>query len=320
MYKSLKQEINEACRELNTLSDVAESLFLPESSSETTRSMDEDEPYNRTRRLIGAVTAPAAGTGFILGEPIKDATCNAVSIFNLCDSIEVLEREIDQVTKQQKTQQEAFQRVQGQNDEKLAPLRDEIRLTQESVEKIEEDTYTHISYELDRIYTLEDAFRCYQFESAYRHFLQSSQVYLSQIGTMYTYFEAFYAYRNNFFSIISSLATGRITPQILLPTQVSTTVQELAAEEFRKGSKLTSAIPTGLEAIYYELQIVLEITMLLKGISFVLGISMNSMSATYNVFQAEPLYLPNDDGKTASVYQLPKPCVVLQETLPILQS
>ena len=38
---------------------------------------------------------------------------------------------------------------------------------------------------------------------------------------------------------------------------------------------------------------------------------MNSKSVTYNVFQAEPLYQPNDDGKTASVYQFPKPYVAI---------
>ena len=145
--------------------------------------------------------------------------------------------------------------------------------------------------------------------------LSGSQLYLSQIGTLYTHFKAFrkafYAYRNNFFSIISSLATGHITPQFLLPTQLATIVQELAAEEFRKGSKLTPAIPSGFEAIYYELQIVLEVTMLPKGISFGLGIPMNSKSATYNVFQAERLYQTNDDGKTASVYQIPKPYVAI---------
>ena len=84
-------------------------------------------------------------------------------------------------------------------------------------------------------------------------------------------------------------------------------VQDLAAEEFRKCSKLTPAVPSGFEAIYYELQIVLEGTMLPEGNSFVSDIPMNSKSATYNVFQAEPLYQPNDDGKTASVYQFPKP-------------
>ena len=187
MHNHLQTENNEAQSEFNTLSTIAESFFPPASSLVTPRqrrSIEEDEPHNRTRRLIGAVSALAAGTGFILGEPIKDAACNALSIFNLCDSTEDLERELDQVTKQQKTQQQAFQTVQDQNNEKLALLQDKIRLTQESVERIKEDTYTHISYMLDRINNLEDAFRCYQFESAYRHFLQSSQLYLSQIGTL----------------------------------------------------------------------------------------------------------------------------------------
>ena len=86
-------------------------------------------------------------------------------------------------------------------------------------------------------------------------------------------------------------------------------MQDLAAEKFRKISKLTPAIPSGLDAIYYEMQIVLEVTMLPKGISVVFGIPMSSKCATYNVFQAEPLYQSNDDGKTASVYQFPKPYI-----------
>ena len=51
--------------------------------------------------------------------------------------------------------------------------------------------------------------------------------------------------------------------------------------------------------------------MLPRGISIVLGVPMNSKSATYNVFQAEPLYQPNDDGKTASVFQFLKPYVAI---------
>ena len=257
MYNHLKTEINEAQSELNTLSAIPESFFPPESSPRTSRqrrSTAEEERHNRTRRLIGAVAALAAGTGFILGEPIKDVACNALSIFILGDSTEELERELDQVIKQQKTQQQAFQMVQDKNNEKLALLRDEIRLTQESVKQFKDDTYTRISYMLERIYTLEDAFRCYQFESAYRHFLQSSQLYLPQIGTLYTHFKAFraalYTYRNNFSSIISSLATGHTTPQFLLPTQLASIVQELAAEEFRESSKMTLAIPSGFESIF----------------------------------------------------------------------
>ena len=143
MYNHLKTEISEAQSELNTLSAIAESFFPPTASLGTSRqrrSTAEEEPHNRTRRLIGAVAALAAGTGFILGEPIKDVACNALSIFILCDSTEELERELAQMTKQQKTQQQAFQMVQDKNNEKLALLRDEIGLTQESVERNKNDT------------------------------------------------------------------------------------------------------------------------------------------------------------------------------------
>ena len=51
--------------------------------------------------------------------------------------------------------------------------------------------------------------------------------------------------------------------------------------------------------------------MLPKGICFVLGVPMNSKPATYNVFPAEPLYQPNNDDKTASVYQFSKPYVAI---------
>ena len=88
-------------------------------------------------------------------------------------------------------------------------------------------------------------------------------------------------------------------------------MQKLAAEDFRKSSQLTPAIPSGFEAIYYEVQIVLEVTMLAKSIFVLLGIPMNSKSATYNVFQAEPLCQPNDDGKAASVYQFAEPYVTI---------
>ena len=83
MYNHLTTEINEAQSELHTLSDIAESFFPPVESlgaPRQRRSIDEEAPHNRTRQLIGAVAALAAGTGFILGEPIKDAACSALSI------------------------------------------------------------------------------------------------------------------------------------------------------------------------------------------------------------------------------------------------
>ena len=183
---------------------------------------------------------------------IKDAACNALSSFNLCDSTQDIKRELDQVTKQQKTQQPAFQTVQDQKNEKFTPLRDEVRLMQESVEQIKEDTYAHISYTLERIYTLEDQFRCSQLESAYRHFFQSSQLYLSQIGALYTHFDAFgaafYAYRNNFFQLFHLLLLDTFHQISCFQYNSLSLSKSLTSGEFRKGSKKTSTTLFGFEA------------------------------------------------------------------------
>ena len=136
------------------MSVIAESFFPPESSPGTTGrrcSIVEDEPHNRTRRLIGAVAALATGTEFILGKPIKYAACNAFSDFSLCESTENLEREVDQVTKQEKKQQQAFRTVEDPNNGNLTLLREEICLTPQGVERFKEDTYAHIFYMLERI-------------------------------------------------------------------------------------------------------------------------------------------------------------------------
>ena len=106
----------------------------------------------------------------------------------------------------------------------------------------------------------------------------------------------------------------------MFATHFATTLQKLAVEETRKGNKLTPATPSGLEVIYYKLKIVLEITTLNQGNSSVLGISMNTKSATYNVFQADPLYQQNHSVKIASVYQFPETYVRLQQATPTLQS
>ena len=57
---------------------------------------------------------------------------------------------------------------------------------------------------------------------------------------------------------------------------------------------------------YYGIKIALEATLHPWGFSVVLKIPMNSKSSLFNVYQAIPLYQPNGDNKTASLYQLQK--------------
>ena len=118
-----------------------------------------------------------------------------------------------------------------------------------------------------------------------------------------SYRAAFYAYKIALFSTLSSLAAGFVTPQFLLPDQLASIVKELANDEILRGTKLSPGIGVGHEAIYYEIQLVLEVTLLSGGLSVVLGIPMNSKSSTFEIYLAAPLYQPNADGDTASLYQ-----------------
>ena len=66
---------------------------------------------------------------------------------------------------------------------------------------------------------------------------------------------------------------------------------------------MTPAIQIGFEATYYEVQIVLKVTVLQESLSIVLAITMNSKSLAFDVYRAIPLHQPNEDGTTASAYR-----------------
>ena len=141
------------------------------------------------------------------------------------------------------------------------------------------------------------------------------QEYISYLNSLYThvktYRAAFYAYKKALFSTLSSLAAGYVTPQYLLPDQLASIVKELADDEFLRRTKLSPAILVGHEAIYYEIQLVLEVNLLSGGFSVVLGIPMNSKSSNFDFYLATPLYQPNTDGDTASLYQFPDPFLAI---------
>ena len=101
---------------------------------------------------------------------------------------------------------------------------------------------------------------------------------------------------------MSLLSSGFLPPNFLTPDYFAAIVEDLTAEELRTGTKVTPAIQVGFEATYYEVQIVLEVTVLQEGLSIVLGIPMNSESSTFDVYRAIPLHQPNENGTTATVY------------------
>ena len=127
------------------------------------------------------------------------------------------------------------------------------------------------------------------------------------LGLVYTHLKtdrsAFVSYRTNLYSAVSSFSSGYVTSNFLTTNRLTEIVRELTMQENHCGRKLTPAIKVGYEATYNEVQIVLEVSILASGISVVLGTPMVSKSATFNIPRAIPLYWPNKDGSTASLYQ-----------------
>ena len=84
----VKLEMNASIRNQNGLSEITKS-FLSEIYKTGEASV------KRTIRLIGAVAAIGAGGRLILGDPIKETACLALSVFNLCNEKSQLSREIE---------------------------------------------------------------------------------------------------------------------------------------------------------------------------------------------------------------------------------
>ena len=141
---------------------------------------------------------------------------------------------------------------------------------------------------------------CAEKQAKHFLFLQEIRYVISDWGTLLTHIKsyqvAFYAYKINFFSTISSLASGQITPQFFSPQESGNIFRKLSEKESYRGTKLNPAIHPGFETVYHELQLVLDVTLIHRGISVVLGAPMNSESSAFYVYHATPLYEPTGDN------------------------
>ena len=97
----------------------------------------------------------------------------------------------------------------------------------------------------------------------------------------------------------------------MLPQQAAKIVKALADDEVSWATKLSPAFRPGFEPIYYEIQLVLEVTLIPREISVILEIPMNSKLSTFDMFSATPLYQPNNDQRTASLYIFANPFLAI---------
>ena len=283
--------------------------FLPQ------QSMLAGNTDSRSPRAIGLIAAAAGAAGLILGDPVKHAACSTLSIFSFCSDNTELEADVENLLKQQTVFQKTLERLQNRIDENFFLLENEIKETQESVGKITEVVSNNLQMLDVELRQIKEVVSNLVDSNAHMeqtiNFYQQLQEYISHLNLLYThvksYRAAFYAYKIALFSTRSSLAACYVTPQFLLPDQLDSFVKELANDEILRETKLSPAFRVGHKAIYYEIQLVLEVTLLSSGLSVVLGIPMNSKSSTSDIYLATPVYQPTAVGDSASLYHFPNP-------------
>ena len=272
----------------------------------------EQTGHSWQRRLILALMATSGATGLILSHQIKDAACSALSIFKQCRHNKELKKDISTLMAQQNSFAEAMKTVQTANDRKFLLLGLEISMTQENVKVIRdvvENRFTATSraaiYQVTRSFSFFD--HCVVHTENFSNIVCKVENYTSYLDHVHFHLKAyrsvFVSYGTNRYSAVSSFLSGYFTPDILTTNSVAEIVHELTVEEVHRSTKLKPAIQVSYGATYYELQFVLEVSILASGISVVPGIPMKSKSAAFNVLCAIPLDQPNDDGSTACLYQ-----------------
>ena len=288
------------------LLQVASSFAAPHKDSQSSQSI-----HHRSRRLVPALMAASGVAGLVLGNPVRNAACKALSIFSLCSDNSELKKNVKHLLQRQHQVEQSLRRVYDSNNEKFFLLGSEIAETQKSVQALRDvvecrlnATGEAIRHLGSTIHRLRD---CINLNRNFELVVDKVHNYTSFLDLAYLHLKSFRAsfvsYKTSMYSAVSSLSSGFVPPNFLTPDQLADIVKDLTAEEIRRGTKLTPAIQVGFEATYYEVQIVLEVTVLQEGLSIVLGIPMNSKSSTFDIYRAIPLHQPNEDKTTASVYR-----------------
>ncbi len=240
----VKAEITGAQKDLEDLVQRARSFANPkeeERKAAWTAGTEHRKSFSRDKRAAPLFLA-AAGAGLILGNPIKNAACKALSIFDMCEDQSKLKNTVNGILKGQKQLEANLKRMADVANEKFFLLGTEIEQTQKSVEAVKNVMNENFQRTQNNILQIANAVKdinecqaraadLHQFENE----LGNYATYLSAVFAHYKAFRAsFYAYQTSLYSAIASLSSGFITPNILTPDQIRQVVDELTDEEVRR--------------------------------------------------------------------------------------
>ena len=81
----------------------------------------------------------------------------------------------------------------------------------------------------------------------------------------------------------------------LLPQKLAKIVNKLADDEVTRGTKISTAKRHGFETKCYEIQLVLEVTLMPRGKSDISRMPKMLKFSKFDIYHANPLYQPNKD-------------------------
>ena len=265
--------------------------------------------HHRQRRFVPTLMAASAVAGLVLGNPIRTAACKSLSIFSLCSDNSVLKNDMRSLMQFQKTFEHSLCRVQEVHDEKFFLLGTEIADTQKSVQALRDffdaclnatEAVRHLSSQINIICD------CMSVHCQFELVVDKVYKYTSHLDRAHLHLKcyraAFVSYKTSMCSAVSSLFFGFVSPSLLARDQLAAIVEDLTAEQIRRGTRLTTAIQVGFEATCCGVKLVLEVTVLQEGLSVVLGIPMTSKSSIFDVYCAIPLCQPNKDRTTSILH------------------
>ena len=109
----IQKQINAAHTDQNQLVKVASSFLPP--------SITRDHGTARSKRAVGIIATAAGAAGLVLGSPVKDAACSALSIFNRSTDAKDMEEKVDHVMAIQKQFQAVLERGERKIVENFFP-------------------------------------------------------------------------------------------------------------------------------------------------------------------------------------------------------
>ena len=176
-------------------------------------------PHHRQRQLVPPLMAASGVASLVLGNPIRNAACKALSILRLCSDNSALKNNVRKLLQRQATFEQSPHRVQEANEDNFFLLGTEIADTQKSVEALREVidarlNATEAIRQLDSRLIITS--NCMSIQRQFEVLVDKIHNYTSYLDLAYMHLKrfrgSFVSYKASIFSAGASLSSAGFVP------------------------------------------------------------------------------------------------------------